>query len=264
MPLLRTYALTLRRRRTREADALLTLFTREGGKAVVSTKSVRKSTSRLAGVTQPYNLLDVILYAKSRDQDIWSLTQASLIRPFNALQTDLRKMTFAACLSEWIDALSGEFQANEAAWTSILEAFERFDAGPIREEDLLYYQWRLLRISGLQPSIRHCTRCETVNAQRWLFEPSEGGVFCASCSQQAANRGHSVQAGTVQALRGIAAAASPPAIRLSDTQFQEAETLLRLHLEFHAGVQPRSSLFLRKMRLLEQGAGNKEREARSE
>jgi DNA repair protein RecO (recombination protein O) len=252
MPLLRTLALTLRRRRTREADALLTLFTREGGKAVVSTKSVRKSSSRLAGVTQPFNLLDVILYAKSHDQEIWSLTQASLIRTFTLLQTDLEKMTFAACLGEWVDALSGEFEANEPAWALILEAFERFEGSPVRAEDLLYYQLRLLRISGLQPTIGRCLRCGASNAPRWGFQVSEGGLLCNACSSPGSSLSHAIQGGTLQALRGFASASSPPAIRLSDEQFQEAEALLRLHLEFHAGVQPRSSLFLTKMRRLRQ------------
>ena len=96
MPILHTEAITLRRRRGREADALVTLFTKGAGKILVSTRGVRKSTSRYAGVTQPFNHLNVILYAKVRDQEIWTLTQASLMEAFDAIQNDLKRMAWAS------------------------------------------------------------------------------------------------------------------------------------------------------------------------
>lgn len=240
MPLLHTEAVTLRRRRTREADALLVLFCKESGKITASTRSVLKTTSRYAGVTQPFNHIDTILYAKVEDQEIWTLTQTALIRSFDHLRDDVTRMTYASCLAEWVDFLSGDLESSRPVWSLILQAFQRWnDQTPVLE-DLFYYQWQLLMDAGLYPEISRCRSCSKTDSPAWHYEPSAGGLACPDCSPE----GHTIHHGSIQALRRMAASPEPPLIRLSPAQIDEINLLLQTHLEYHIGVRSRASLFL--------------------
>jgi len=240
MPLIHTECLTLRRRRTRDADALVTLFSRQCGKVTASTRSALKTASRYAGVTQPFNRLHVVLYAKTEDQEIWTLTQTALIRQYQSLQEDLSRMAYASCLAEWIDLLSGDFESNAEVWDLLLNAFERWDAGTPLREDLFFYQWHLLMKAGLQPEITRCRDCGREEQSGWFYRPDQGGLVCNACRSE----GVFLSGGAVQALRKIAGSDSIPAVRLSANQKKEITLALKIHLEYYMGAQPRANLFL--------------------
>jgi len=243
MPILHTEAITLRRRRGREADALVTLFTKGAGKILVSTRGVRKSTSRYAGVTQPFNHLNVILYAKVRDQEIWTLTQASLMEAFDAIQNDLKRMAWASCLAEWIETFSGDFESNLAVWDLLRETYRNWNRRDPLEEELIQCQWRLLVHAGLQPDIQGCQGCGRMESPEWHYLPAEGRLACPACSPHGVRISH----GAIQSLRRMTAA-SAPLVRLSPRQKDEIRLLLKTHVEYHAGQRLRSSLFLEQWR----------------
>jgi len=230
----------------READALVILFTKKAGKVTVSGRSVLKATSRFAGITQPYNHLHVVLYAKSREQEIWTLTQAALVRDFGSIQGDLGRMAYAACLAEWVDALSGEFESSLRTWDVLIRAFERWDATPPRPAELVQSQWRLLAEAGVQPEVGACIRCGREENASWLYSAEEGGIGCPSCIE----KGTPVAAGSLQALREIVRTGFPPPVRLSRSQWGEIDRMLQSHVEFHVGIPFRSASFFRRWRSL--------------
>lgn len=240
MPLLHTEAMTLRRRRTNEADALVTLFTRSQGKIVTSTKSVLKTQSRYAGVTQPFNHIHTILYAKVEEQEIWTITQITLLESFDHLRNDTERMTYASCLAEWTDFLTSDFEPNQRIWHLLLNAFRRWNEKDPRLEDLYYYQWNLLLSAGLQPDITLCRQCRNKESLQWYYQTHEGGLKCASCT----SAGLMLHNGSIQALRRMSASDSPPPLHLTEDQLREINHLLQQHLEFHAGMRSRASLFL--------------------
>lgn len=239
MPILNSEVITLRRRRTRDADALVTLWCQTGGKIVASTRSVLKTSSRYAGVTQPFNRLYAILYAKTEDRDIWTLTQASLIESYEGIQNDLNRMSFAANLVEWIDALSGEFQSSGRVWRMLTELLPRWNRQPPAEEELLYYQLHLLIDAGLQPHIGHCQTCQRTQSDNWRYIAEAGCLFCESCGRE----GIRLSGGSVEILRRFSERSQPPfAIHLSARQKEEIRQLLLAHGAYHAGLQPRAQL----------------------
>lgn len=243
MPQIHTQAFTLRRRRTREADALVTLFTQSSGKVIASTRSVMKTQSRLAGITQPFQCLDVILYAKTRDQEIWTLTQASLIASHARIQSDMTGFAAASLLAEWCESLSAEFDSNQAVYRLLQEAFARLDSPPCAPSAVIRDQWQLLRLSGFAPHIRGCVHCGETEASRWQYSAPAGGLLCPACGR----RGMDLQPGAVKALRQVVSGPADINIRLGPAQQKQIEQMLQAHLEYHAGIQTRTSLFQGKM-----------------
>jgi len=227
----------------RDADALVTLFGRSCGKITVSTKSVLKTTSRLAGITQPFNHLHAILYAKQDDQEIWTLTQTALIASFEGIQNGIQKMTCASCLVEWVEALSAESQSSVRVWNLLMEAFNRWNRQDPSREELAYYIYHLLVDAGLQPQILHCLQCGEENAPSWSYRSKDGGIVCSKCG----GAGLSLCHGSIQILRRMASSHQPPSIRCSLQQNQEIGRLLQAHGEYHAGLQSRSVDFLDKI-----------------
>ena len=238
MPYLHTEAITLRRRRTRDADALVTLYTYESGKITVSTRGVLKPTSRRAGVTQPFNHLHTILYAKNENQEIWTLTQVSLIHQFPSIQNDLTRLSYTSCAAEWIDLLSGEFSPGPTVWELLLDLLERWEKKVPADEELFFYQWRLLSCAGIQPAVHPCWKCGRFESKDWRYQPDAGAVFCETCS----SGGVPLSGGAVQALRKMANSTAPPPMRLSTTQKKEIGLVLNKHLEFHGGAQAKTQL----------------------
>ncbi len=247
MPLYNTEALSLRRRRTRDADAFITLFSRHFGKITAKVRSVMKTTSRLAGVTQPFHHLNVVLYAKTENQDIWTLTQVSLITQFQNLQQDLNRMSFASCLAEWVDLLSEDFDSNNTVWNLLLDAFYRWDRTAPAIEDLFFYQWHLLSDAGWQPEINQCVLTGEKERTTWTYLPDKGGVACKENTSGVLT----LSGGAIQALRKIAASKKPPRHTLSEIQKKEISLLLKKHLEYHGGVQSRTGLFVDQLKELE-------------
>jgi DNA repair protein RecO (recombination protein O) len=240
MAILKTEAITLRRRRTREADALLTLYCQQGGKILASTRSVMKTTSRLAGVTQPFNHLHVILYEKVEDQEIKSLTQVSLMQSFDALRSDIERMGVASCLAEWVERLSPDSETNLKIWNLLLSAFRRWNEKTPRAEELIFYQWHLLIDAGVSPGIQSCPSCGREQALQWYYRARQGVLYCDACVSE----GTPLQSGAVQALRQLGLSGEPPNLRLSEQQKREIHHLLQDHLEYHLEIRPKTNLFL--------------------
>lgn len=224
----------------READALVTLFCQQGGKVIASTKSVMKTGSRYAGITEPFNHLHVVLYIKSEAQDIHTLTQAGLVYSYDTLRQDITRLAHASCLAEWVDFLSDESQSNPVVWRLLLSAFERWSINEPRHEDLFFYQWKLLADAGLAPQVHRCVNTGVTSAKQWHYLPGTGAVSADESSQS----GVVLHQGSIQILRQLDASHEPPAIRFSKEQIKEIESLLQQHLEYHVGMRSRANLFL--------------------
>ncbi len=238
MPLIHTEAITLRRRRIREADVLVTLFTKDRGKITTTIKSAVKTNSRFAGVTQPFNHLHVILYAKTEMHEVWTLTQSALIQQYQNLQLDVNRIAAASCIAEWVDGLSTDFNSARPVWTLLIEAFSRWDEYPPRIEDVIFYQFHLLIDAGLLPEVSLCMSCASTSSSHWVYHAKEGGIFCRNCSKE----GLPLSNGSLQAIRFMLNQQSPPTVRLSETQYREISQLLNKHLEFHAEFSPKSHI----------------------
>lgn len=242
MPLLHTEAITLRRIRTKDADALVVLYGKTAGKITASTKSVMKTQSRYAGVTQPFNRIHAVLYAKKEDQDIWTLTQVSLIESYDQIHQDVSRLAYASCLAEWLNFFCHDRESNISIWNQFLGAMQRWNQSDPTLEDLLFYEWKFLATAGFQPEINHCLKSHKEECPSWVFVPQEGGLINSSLTSD----GISISHGTVQLLRLIARSQTPPALRLSPQQKHETNLIIKSHLEFHAGLKSRARFFLEK------------------
>jgi len=176
----RVEAVVLRHADWGEADRLLTLYTRERGKARAIAKGVRKIRSRKAGHLEPFMHVKLQL---ARGRDLLIVTQADTVSAFLPIRENLVKTSQAAYLVELVDRFTYEDETENAGIFHLLtEALLRLE----KEDDpwlaIRYYEIHLLDLLGYRPHLFECANCgREIKAQDQYFSAAQGGVLCPAC-----------------------------------------------------------------------------------
>lgn len=234
----------MRRWRTQEADALYLLFTEALGKVAAKARGVAKTESRLAGILQPYNRIHVILYRKYEEQDVLTVTQASLVRHYAGLQNDLTKLSLAACAVELIDTCTPDAEPNSTLWGLLTKLLGFWDEHHATQAQLVAFALRVLRVTGFEPRLSSCAECGVTQRSQWYYSPERGGIVCPTCRRTErlvlSNR----------ALEVMGRLASGEKLStLSHTSAEVGEMLMFLdeHIGYHVGRRSRALRFLRQL-----------------
>jgi len=107
----KTEGIVVKRKNFREADRILTIFTKYQGKIVVKAPGVRRITSRRSSHTELLNLSVFTLY-QSPKSFYPIVTEAQVLENFSSIKNSLRKIGFAYYICELIDALCAQNQEN--------------------------------------------------------------------------------------------------------------------------------------------------------
>jgi DNA repair protein RecO (recombination protein O) len=176
--LYRVRGIVLRRLDLGEADRIITIFTSERGKLRIVAKGSRRPSSKMAGHLEPF-CATRLLVARTRGLDI--ISQAETIEHFPDLRRSEASIATAGYLSELVDALMPEDQAQEAVYELTYAAFRLLNEG--RDPRLVthVFEMGLLRQLGYRPELARCVSC----GAEILPEPNgfslDGGVICPNC-----------------------------------------------------------------------------------
>jgi len=176
----RAEAVVLRHADWGEADRLLTLYTRQLGKARALAKGARKIKSRKAGHLEPFTRVTLQL---ARGRDLLIVTQAETLDAYLPLRQDLVRTGYAAYVVELLDRFTYEDEnANPALFRLLTETLSCIAGRPDPWLAVCYYQVRLLDHLGFRPRLFNCANCEAeIQPQDQFFSPSQGGVLCPRC-----------------------------------------------------------------------------------
>lgn len=154
MALYRVEAIVLRSRDMGEADRVVTLLGREGGKVRAVARGARRPRSRLVAATQAFTRATFSLF---RGRDLDTVSQAELIDSFRGLREDLEVTALAACAAEVTDGLLPEGEPQPDAYALLVQAFTALPAGGAA---VLYgYVLKFLDVLGYRPRLDACVSC---------------------------------------------------------------------------------------------------------
>ena len=239
-----TEAVVLRAIRYGEADNVLTLYTRERGRASAMAKGARRTTSRLGGRLQPGVRAHVTVH-EGRGE-LGTLRGASVIDSHAGLWTAGYRLRAASCLLESVMRILPQEEANESAYHLLSRALALLarapvpagtDAAPRLDPVLLGSQCKLLVVSGLFPRLGSCASCGA-GPPLPAFSAAAGGALCPACARGAdplSPAARSALASLVGRPLAEAADACPPAAALA------VERVVGLVLREHLGVVLRSA-----------------------
>jgi DNA repair protein RecO (recombination protein O) len=180
VPLYRDEAIVLRTHKLGEADRIITLLTREQGLVRAVAKGVRRTTSRWGSRLEPFTHVDLQL-AEGRNLD--TITQAETRGAYaSAIGWDYERYTAGTAMLETAQqVVIEERQPAVQQFSLLLGGLRVMASGERRPGQVLdAYLLRALAVAGYAPSFTDCAHCGLPGPHRW-FNPSMGGVLCATC-----------------------------------------------------------------------------------
>ena len=234
MPLYRDEAVVLRTHKLAEADRIVTLLTREHGRVRAVAKGVRRTTSKFGSRLEPFTHVDLML-AEGRNLD--TVTQAETLTSWSStLGNDYERYTAGTVMLETAERLaSEEKQPSVQQFLLLVGGLRAMAAGEHRPGQILdSYLLRALSVAGYAPSFRACAHCGALSTSsggphRW-FNPSMGGVLCATCRVPGSA---SPSADTIAVLGALLAGDWPTVEAAASRHLTEASGLVAAYLQWH-------------------------------
>ena len=215
-----------------EADRILTLYTRERGKARAIAKGARKIRSRKAGHLEPFTHVTLQL---AKGHDLLIITQADTLDAYLPLGENLVKTGYASYVVELLDRFTYEDESeNQAIFRLLAETLSRIASENDPWLAIRYYEVRLLDLLGFRPHLFECANCgEQIQAVDQFFSPVAGGVLCPKCGSRSPGA-WSVSVEALKVFRHLQRSSYPEAQRAhpSPEARNELETLMQKYLTY--------------------------------
>ena len=245
----RTYrcdGLTLRKASIGEADLVVTMFSADRGKVRAVGKGARRSSSRLVGHLEPLTLARMSL-AKGRELDI--ITQAEVLDGFASIKSDLTAMTRGLYVAELLDGFGPEDIPSPALFRLAVNVLRALPVAEEPETPLRYFEFHLLRLTGMMPELYHCVECRReVEPGAHRFSTNLGGVLCPGCNpHEAWARPLSLRAIKVLRLMRRGSLADACSLNLNPHLASELKTILSGAVRYWLGKEVRSNSFLERL-----------------
>jgi len=231
----KTEGIVLRLQKYREADALVTLLTKERGKVTGVAKGIYKPTSKLRGGVQPYSINDLMLDAGR--STLHTIVQSECLEILLPLRQSYEGMAYGAYWAELIENFGQEELVDDDLYHLAKVGFIglALNAGALMGRIL---EVRLISQQGLRPDFGSCCRCGHLLAKEKVsfFSGSEGGFLCGDCAGKAPgySKVGSAVPGLWQGLENIALD-KLDRLKVTDRQLDELGGVLRQWIARHAG-----------------------------
>ena len=187
MPLKQSEAIVLRSYPLREADLLVTLFTRAEGKIKGVARAAKKSKRRFGGALEPLTV--VRLYYDDREgKELARLDSCDILEsPLSAI-VDYPRVVALEHVAEMLDELLPDREANDAIFRLAIAVLRQLRSGEIWMP-LTYFQLWLVRLVGFLPQLDECIVCgAALNGSKAFYHALADGLMCAQHKRLASSQ----------------------------------------------------------------------------
>ena len=181
MALKESEAIVLRTYPLREADLLVTLFTRAEGKVRGVARSAKKSKRRFGGALEPLTYVRAFYDVRER-QELARLDACEVLESPLASEVSYARAVALGHVAELLDELLPDREANDAIFRltlSILHALQKTSESSGIWMPITYFELWLTRLVGFLPELTECIVCgHTLNGSRAFFHALADGLMC--------------------------------------------------------------------------------------
>jgi DNA repair protein RecO (recombination protein O) len=179
MPLKESEAIVLRSYPLREADLLVTFFTRLEGKLKGVARAAKKSRKRFGGALEP--LTRVRVYWQDRErQELARIDSCDVLASPLTDAVDYQRAVALAHVAEVMDELLPDREANDAIFRLAAAVLDTLKAGCIWAP-LTYFDLWMVRLTGFLPDLNACGVCgAALEAAPAFYHPLEEALMCSS------------------------------------------------------------------------------------
>jgi DNA repair protein RecO (recombination protein O) len=266
----KTEAVVIKTLDLREADKIITFFSREYGKVQGVARGVRKIRTKYSGKLALFNRVDVIFFQKtepfqgggfSEKHQLLRITQVDMVEGFPQFQKDFYRLIGASYIAEFLNRLFEEFDdSHKAVYTLVCHTLNAFATLPQIQNILPAFELKLLAHLGYAPVLHECTGCqrprtqttqtdEAAMRQMLGFNVITGGVLCPRC--KSLKKGTlDVSTAAINMLQQLLETAilHIDQIPLTPQISQEIKPLLTAYMQYYLGVSLKTDAFLQKVK----------------
>ena len=177
MALKESEAIVLRTYPLREADLLVTFFTRTEGKVRGVARSAKKSKRRFGGALEPMTYVRAFYEVRER-QELARLDSCEVLESPMAQQVTYARAAALAHLAELLDELLPDREANDAVFRLALSVLHVLTGEEIWMP-ITYFELWMTRLVGFLPELTECIVCgKNLNGSRAYFHALADGLMC--------------------------------------------------------------------------------------
>jgi DNA repair protein RecO (recombination protein O) len=178
MALRESEAIVLRTYSLREADLLVTLFTRLEGKVHGVARSAKKSRRRFGGALEPLTYVRAFYDVRER-QELARLDSCDVLESPLASEVSYPRALALGHIAELLDELLPDHEANDAIFRLTLSVLHAL-TGPEIWMPVTYFELWMTRLVGFLPELNECVVCgRNLNGSRAYFHALADGLMCA-------------------------------------------------------------------------------------
>ena len=178
MALRESEAIVLRTYSLREADLLVTLFTRLEGKVHGVARSAKKSRRRFGGALEPLTYVRAF-YDVRQGQELARLDSCDVLESPLASEVSYPRALALGHIAELLDELLPDHEANDAIFRLTLSVLHALP-GPEIWMPVTYFELWMTRLVGFLPELNECVVCgRNLNGSRAYFHALADGLMCA-------------------------------------------------------------------------------------
>lgn len=178
MALRESEAIVLRSYPLREADLLVTFFTRAEGKVRGVARSAKKSKRRFGGALEPLTYVRAFYDVRER-QDLARLDSCEVLESPLSSEVSYPRAVALGHIAELLDELLPDHEANDAIFRLTLSVLHALP-GPDIWMPITYFDLWLTRLVGFLPELTECVVCgRSLNGSRAYFHALADGLMCS-------------------------------------------------------------------------------------
>lgn len=164
-----------------ESDKIITLFSKELGKIQVIAPYAKKYQRGFASSTELFVYGEFTI---TKRKDTYRLIQVEVIESFHAIRKDLKTLSYASYVMEFLLEVTREATQQEDLLRLALKTLQVMAKG---REDLslirFVFEMRSLSMLGFMPRLDSCSFCnDSITKQdTYYFCCALGGIICKEC-----------------------------------------------------------------------------------
>jgi DNA repair protein RecO (recombination protein O) len=251
MPVYTSEALILRTYKLGEADRIVVFLTRDRGKKRGVAKGARRAKSRFAGALEPMTRAGVAYYEREL-RDLVRINYVETTRsPLAALSVSpeaAESLGHVGYFAELIDEWAPEAQVDERLYRLGCSITEAIAAGAPIERLARYFEYWILRLQGVYPTLTACPGCGEPFTDGAVMPPKDDLLVCRQCASPAGGTNVGVEALRFLLDAGQTAPDRLDGLTLESRAARELETVHRRLLNLHLDKELKSARVLREMR----------------
>jgi DNA repair protein RecO (recombination protein O) len=239
-------ALILRTYKLGEADRIVVFLTRDRGKKRGVAKGARRVRSRYIGALEPMTRAGVAYYEREQ-RDLVRLNYVEITRsPLSAASGEA--LGHVGYFAELIDEWAPEAHVDERLYRLGSSMVDAIAAGAPVEPLARYFEYWLLRLQGVYPSIRQCPGCGLGLSDGAAMPANDAVLLCRACAPGMAGTRLSPEAMVFLNSATTVGPESVGTLTLGAHAARELETAHRRLITVHLDKDLKSARVLREMR----------------